>query len=101
MIKMLNSDALVPSVDTVKDEIMKSFEDERKTRKILFQVRFYFYIHMKVILFLKLIYCNYLIEYSRQNFFCIRCMDINKWPWIFSYYNALDHKRMETSRWLA
>ena len=48
---MLNSDALVPSADTVKDEIMKSFEDERKTRKILFQVRFYFYIHMKVILF--------------------------------------------------
>jgi hypothetical protein len=35
---VLNSDALVPKADTIKKDVMESFEEERKKRKILFQV---------------------------------------------------------------
>jgi hypothetical protein len=38
MVKVLNSDALVPKADTIKKDVMESFEEERKKRKILFQV---------------------------------------------------------------
>lgn len=38
MVKVLNSDALVPKADTIKKDVMESFEEERKERKILFQV---------------------------------------------------------------
>ena len=38
MVKVLNSDALVPTADTIKRGIMENFEEERKKRKILFQV---------------------------------------------------------------
>ncbi|CAB5349096.1 unnamed protein product [Rhizophagus irregularis] len=37
MVKVLNSDALVPKADTIKKDVMESFEEERKKRKILFQ----------------------------------------------------------------
>lgn len=40
MVKMLNPDALVPSADTVKNDIMKIFEEEQKKMKKLFQVSF-------------------------------------------------------------
>jgi len=38
MVKVLNSDALVPKADAIKNDIMKNFEEERKKREILFQV---------------------------------------------------------------
>ena len=38
MVKMLNPNALVPSADTVKNDIMKTFEEEQKKMKKLFQV---------------------------------------------------------------
>jgi hypothetical protein len=38
MIKLLNSDALVPKADTIKNDINESFDKERKKRKILLQV---------------------------------------------------------------
>lgn len=38
MIKMLNSDALVPSADTIKNDIIESYEAEKKKMKTLFQV---------------------------------------------------------------
>ena len=38
MVKILNPDALVPTADTIKNDIMESFKEERKKRKILFQV---------------------------------------------------------------
>lgn len=38
MIKILNPDTLVPSADTVKNDIMKSYEIEKKKMKTLFQV---------------------------------------------------------------
>jgi hypothetical protein len=38
MVKVLNSDALVPTADTIKRDVMNSFEEERRKRKILFQV---------------------------------------------------------------
>src|SRR5215216_4942682 len=38
MIKFLNSDALIPSADTLKKNIMKIFEMEQKKMKKLFQV---------------------------------------------------------------
>jgi hypothetical protein len=38
MVKVLNSDALVPTADTIKRDVMNSFEEERSKRKILFQV---------------------------------------------------------------
>ncbi len=38
MVKVLNSNALVPKADTIKKDIMESFEEERNKRKILFQV---------------------------------------------------------------
>src|SRR6266540_6131578 len=43
---------------------------------------------------LELTYILYiiLIEYSRQNFICSRCMDIDKWLWIFSYHSTKDWK---------
>jgi hypothetical protein len=54
MIKVLNSDAIVPTADTIKKDIIESFEEEQKKRKILFQVNFkYIYIHK--LIFLKLI----------------------------------------------
>ena len=47
MMKMLNPDALVPSADTVKKDIMVSFEEEQKKMKKLFQVSFK-YLHMYI-----------------------------------------------------
>jgi hypothetical protein len=44
MVKMLNSDALIPTADTIKNDIMEGFEEECKKRKILFQVGLFFYI---------------------------------------------------------
>ena len=38
MVKVLNSDAIVPKADSIKKDIMECFEEERKKRKILFQV---------------------------------------------------------------
>ncbi len=38
MVKVLNSDALIPKADTIKRDMMESFEEERKKRKILLQV---------------------------------------------------------------
>jgi hypothetical protein len=38
MIKVLNSDALVPSADTTKNDILESFKVEQKKMKELFQV---------------------------------------------------------------
>jgi hypothetical protein len=38
MVKVLNSDALVPKADTIKNDIMEIFEEERKKRKILLEV---------------------------------------------------------------
>lgn len=38
MVKVLNSDALVPKADTIKRDIMENFEEEQKKRKILLQV---------------------------------------------------------------
>ena len=38
MIKLLNSDALVPKADTIKNDMMGSFEEERVKRKDLLQV---------------------------------------------------------------
>ena len=38
MVKVLNSDALVPTADTITRDVMNSFEEERRKRKILFQV---------------------------------------------------------------
>jgi len=38
MIKLLNSDALVPKADTIKNDMMGSFEEEREKRKDLLQV---------------------------------------------------------------
>ena len=38
MVKVLNSDALVPKADTIKGDIMERFEEEQKERKILLQV---------------------------------------------------------------
>ena len=35
MIKILNLDTLVPSADTVKDDVMKSYEIEKKKIKAL------------------------------------------------------------------
>jgi hypothetical protein len=75
MIKLLNPDALVPKADTIKNDIMETFEEERKKRKVLLQVNTYMYknnfkIFLKLILYI-------LIEYSGQNFICTRCMDIN------------------------
>jgi hypothetical protein len=35
---VLNSNALVPKADTIKKDVMENFEEERKKRKILFQV---------------------------------------------------------------
>ena len=43
MIKMLNLDALVPTADTIKNDIMESFNEEYKKRKDLFQVSLYFF----------------------------------------------------------
>lgn len=40
MVKVLNSDALVPKADTIKKDIMESFEEEKKKRKNLFKVNF-------------------------------------------------------------
>jgi hypothetical protein len=40
MVKVLNSDARVPKADSIKKDIMESFEEERQKRKILFQVNF-------------------------------------------------------------
>ncbi len=40
MVKVLNSDAIVPKADSIKNDIMESFEEERKKRMILFQVIF-------------------------------------------------------------
>jgi len=36
MIKVLNSDTLIPKADIIKDDIMKCFEKEQEKRKILF-----------------------------------------------------------------
>jgi hypothetical protein len=33
MVKLLNPDALVPKADTIKNDIMETFEEERKKRK--------------------------------------------------------------------
>jgi hypothetical protein len=38
MIKILNSDALVPSADTIKNDILESFKVEQKKMSKLFQV---------------------------------------------------------------
>ena len=38
MVKVLNSDALVPKADTIKGDIMESFKEERKKRKTLLQI---------------------------------------------------------------
>jgi hypothetical protein len=38
MIKILNSDALVPSADTIKNDILESFKMEQKKMSKLFQV---------------------------------------------------------------
>ena len=35
---MLNSDALVPKADTIKNDIMDNFKEEQEKRKVLFQV---------------------------------------------------------------
>jgi hypothetical protein len=40
MVKVLNSDALIPTADTIKSDIMKSFIKEQEKRKTLFQVSF-------------------------------------------------------------
>lgn len=40
MVKMLNSDALVPNADVIKKDMMECFEEERKKRIILYQVNF-------------------------------------------------------------
>ena len=42
MVKILNSDALVPTADTIKNSVMENFKEECEKRKILFKVRFYF-----------------------------------------------------------
>ncbi len=44
MIKVLNSDALIPKADTIKGDIMECFEKEQEKRKILFQVIFQIFI---------------------------------------------------------
>jgi hypothetical protein len=75
MVKLLNPDALVPKADTIKNDIMETFEEERNKRKVLLQVNTYMYKNNSKI-FLKLI-LYILIEYSGQNFICTRCMDIN------------------------
>jgi hypothetical protein len=41
MVKLLNPDALVPSADTIKSDIIKSFEEEQGKMKKLFQVILY------------------------------------------------------------
>jgi hypothetical protein len=38
MVKVLNSDALVPKADIIKNDINEDFDEERKKRKILLQV---------------------------------------------------------------
>jgi hypothetical protein len=40
MVKLLNPNTLIPKADTIKKDIMESFEEEKKRRKILFQVSF-------------------------------------------------------------
>jgi len=52
MIKMLNSDTLVPSADTVKNDIMKSYEIEKKKIKALFQVIINIFINNLYIIFI-------------------------------------------------
>lgn len=53
MIKFLNSNALIPSADTAKKDIMEIFEMEQIKMKMLFQVslKFMFYIFLKNIYF--------------------------------------------------
>lgn len=40
MVKVLNPDAVVPTADTIKKDIMECFEKEQGVRKKLFQVSF-------------------------------------------------------------
>lgn len=44
MVRLLNSDVLIPKADTIKNDIMESFGVEQDKMKILFQVCFYIYI---------------------------------------------------------
>jgi hypothetical protein len=45
MIRLLNPDALVPSADTVKNDIIKNYEIEKKKIETLFQVISYIIIY--------------------------------------------------------
>lgn len=47
MVRMLNPDALVPSADTIKKNIMEYFKEEQEKMKKLFQVSFKFIILLK------------------------------------------------------
>jgi hypothetical protein len=38
MVNVLNSDASIPKADTIKEDIMERFKEEREKRKILFKV---------------------------------------------------------------
>lgn len=40
MVRMLNPDALVPSADTIKKNVMECFKEEQDKMKKLFQVSF-------------------------------------------------------------
>lgn len=40
MVKVLNPDAVVPTADTIKKDIMESYKEEKERRKGLFQVSF-------------------------------------------------------------
>jgi len=45
MIRLLNPDALVPSADTVKNDIIKNYEIEKKKIETLFQIISYIIIY--------------------------------------------------------
>jgi len=36
MVKVLNPDAVIPKADTIKKDIMESYEEEKERRKSLF-----------------------------------------------------------------
>jgi hypothetical protein len=38
MIKLLNSNAIIPSADTIKNDVLESFKVEQKRMRELFQV---------------------------------------------------------------
>jgi hypothetical protein len=99
MIKFLNPNALIPSADTLKKNIMEIFEKEQIKMKKSFQVSFKHYIKYIKIFFQKIFILHYILtEYTWENFICFRCMNIYKWLFFFSNYNTLDYKRLGTLR---